>query len=233
MKKIAILSALGREIKFIKDNIQINSTKEIKGYRFSQGSYKDLEIILGITSVGKVNAALCTEILINNFNPQGIINTGIAGAVNLEASLLDIVVSEQVFYHDVEEYILRGVYPFTGNFKCDELLLIEAKKAAAEMELKGAQRIIFGKTISGDSFISCKEEKKRLVDMFNPVSVEMEGAAIAHTCYINKVPFISVRSISDKADDSAKDSYKENEIPAANEAGKFVLYLLDNISNLV
>jgi adenosylhomocysteine nucleosidase len=69
--------------------------------------------------------------------------------------------------------------------------------------------------------------------MFNPVSVEMEGAAIAHACYINKVPFISVRSISDKADDSAKDSYKENEIPAANEAGKFVLSLLDNISNLV
>ena len=231
MKKIAILSALGREIKFIKDNIQIDTTKEIKGYRFSQGSYKNLEIILGITSVGKVNAALCTEILINNFNPQGIINTGIAGAVNLEASLLDIVVSEQVFYHDVEEYILRGVYPFTGNFKSDELLLIEAKKAAEEV--KGAQRIIFGQTISGDSFISCKEEKNRLVDMFNPVSVEMEGAAIAHTCYINKVPFISVRSISDKADDSAKDSYKENEIPAANEAGKFVLSLLDNISNLV
>lgn len=227
MKKIGIVSALGREIKFIKDNIKINKTYEIKGYRFSEGSYNNLNIILGITSVGKVNAALCTEILINNFNPEAIINTGIAGALTDKTNICDIVIADSISYHDVEEYILKGCFPFTDTFISDLNILNKVLNYAnTQTDIK---KIHTGRIISGDSFISSKIKKEKLVELYNPLCVEMEGAAVAHVCHINKIPFLAIRSISDKADDSAHEIYKENEIPAANQAGKFVVNFLQSL----
>lgn len=224
MRRIAILGALGRELKYIKDNINITKTMEIKGYRFSQGYFMNLEIILGITSVGKVNAALCTEILINNFNPDYIINTGIAGAMTDKTEIFDLVIAESVNYHDVEEYILTGVFPFISVFPSDNFLIEKAKEASNMWN--ESNKIYTGKIISGDSFISSKEEKSNLLAKFNPLCVEMEGGAIAHTCYINRIPFIEIRSISDKADDSARELYKKNEVPAANKAGEFIIHYI-------
>ena len=221
MKRIAVLGALGREIRYIKNNIEITKTIEIKGYRFSEGLYNDLKIILGITSVGKVNAALCTEILINNFNPDIIINTGIAGAITDKTEVFDIIVGESINYHDVEEYILKGTFPYINEFSSDAYLLNQAKISAELWKAKG--NIFFGKIISGDSFVSSLNEKERLINMHNPLCTEMEGAAIAHACYINKIPFIEIRSISDKSDESAREVYKQNEIPAADKAGEFII----------
>lgn len=225
MIKIGILSALGREIKEVINNIDITNSLEIKGYRFTEGHYNGLKIVVGTTSVGKVNAALCTEILINNFNPTTIINTGIAGSLSPKVKVLDIVISNSINFYDIDDYILKGCFPFKETFPID-LNLIEIAEKISLSEAEKA-KVHFGKIISGDSFIASQIEKDKLVSLYNPLCVEMEGAAIAHVCYINKIPFISFRGISDPADDSARKFYKENEKLAANRTGKIVVKFLD------
>lgn len=229
MVKIAIISALGRELKEIKVNIKITNSIEIKGYRFSEGFYNNLEIVLATSSVGKVNAALCTEILINNFAPEIVINTGIAGSLNNKLNVLDIVVSESIIFHDIDEYILKGCFPYMESYPTELNLLKRAQKASDSWQKNNL--IYFGKIISGDSFISSNTKKEKLINLFNPLCVEMEGGGIAQACYINKIPLISFRGISDKADDSARDEYENNELLAANEAGKFVLEFLKTYNN--
>ncbi len=226
MEKIAIVSALGREIKYVKDRIHLEKSFTINGYRFSYGSYKGREIILAISSVGKVNAALASQILISQLKVSSIINLGIAGALSKDVGLLDIVLARETAYHDLAQYILSGTYPYQSNFKSDPLLLAWAEKAAESWQ--GQEILHFGQIITGDSFIDSKEEKARLRSSFKPLCVDMEGAAIAHACYINEIPYIGIRAISDLADSSARENYQDNELLASEKAGKFLLHLLDN-----
>lgn len=228
MKTIGILSALGREIKEIKNNIDIVECLEIKGYRFSIGYYYNLKIIIGTTSVGKVNAAVCSEILINNFKPSAIINTGIAGGLNGMIKVLDVVISDNIAYHDIANYILKGCYPYMESFPTDSSLLDKTRNLI-NLNANNS-KIHIGKIISGDVFVSNHADKEKLINLYNPLCVEMEGAAIAHVCYINKIPYISFRGISDSADNSARETYDQNEILAANEAGKLVLKFLKELT---
>lgn len=226
MSKIGILSALGREIKEIVNNIKIKKSLEIKGYRFTEGYYNGLKIVVGTTSVGKVNAALCTEILINNYNPTTIINTGIAGSLNSNVNVMDIVISTCIQYHDIADYILKGCFPYMIEYPADPNLLKIANNIFLQKPINN--RVHFGKIVSGDSFIATQSKKQKIINLYDPLCVEMEGAAIAHVCYINKTPFISFRGISDPANESAREYYKQNEILAAKETGKLVLKFLDS-----
>lgn len=226
MKKIAIISALGREIKYVRDRIDLKESYQIKGYRYSRGIYKDYEILLGITSVGKVNAALASHILIEEFKPTALINLGIAGAIAKDISLLDLVVAEKTRYYDIADYILKGTFPHQEKFVSNPLLLNHAEKAAKSWEAKN--KVHFGEIISGDAFIDSSKEKEELRKLFKPLCVDMEGAAMAHSAFINNIPYLGIRAISDLADDSARDKYAENELLASQEAGKFIFHLLDN-----
>ena len=225
MKTIGIIAALGRELKEIRNNIEITDQRTIKGYKFLEGSLGVNRIILACSSVGKVNAAICSELLISNFNTNYVINTGIAGSIEPRVELLDIVIGSEIIYHDIEGYILKGCYPFRESFESSDELLKIANQAGNRLSSWGG---LFhtGRIVSGDAFVSCPEHKAEIKEKLSPLCVEMEGAAIAHCCFVNRIPFLAVRSISDPADETARENYEKNEIIAAERSGKFILEIL-------
>ena len=169
-------------------------------------------IILGIvrSGIGKVNAAVCTQILVDDFGVDYVINTGIAGSLRAEIDIADIVISSDVLHHDMDAtgfgYPLGQIPRMdTLSFKADERLIELAKESCAKAVTSVGVHV--GRVVSGDQFISDKAVKDRISSEFAGYCTEMEGAAIAQAAYLNKVPFVILRAISDKADDSATMDY--------------------------
>ncbi|WP_426351156.1 5'-methylthioadenosine/adenosylhomocysteine nucleosidase [Alloiococcus sp. CFN-8] len=230
MKAIRIIGAMSIEIKMIRDRMVVGSKKQYAGFTFYQGKYKDLNIVLTTCGVGKVNASSCTQILIDRFNVTEIINTGIAGSLNEKVKLLDIVISDNVTYHDVRQEQMKTCFPFKEFFTASEQLKNLAVKAY-ERTLHDSYNYHVGRIVSGDGFICDDDMKRGIVEIYNPHCVEMEGAAIGHVAEINEVPFIIIRSISDNADNNAPVNYEEFEELAANNSARLVLNILDEISS--
>lgn len=177
---------------------------------FYKGKLAGKEVVVVRAGIGKVNAAICTQMLIDGFDVTAVINTGIAGSLNAAINIGDIVLSEDVLQHDVDA--TNFGYPLgqiprmdTLAFKADEKMIEIAKKACEEV-LPEVGRFV-GRVVSGDQFISSKEVKNNIIKNFGGFATEMEGAAIGQAAYVNKVPFLVIRAISDKADDSATMDY--------------------------
>lgn len=225
---IGIMGSTSIEIQSIKDNISIERREKYAGFDFYICKYKDLDIIVTSCGVGKVNASSCTQILIDKFNIKKIINTGIAGSLNDKVNLGDIVISDDITYHDVRPIQMKNCFPFKQFFNADEELKNIAVKAYENSNLN-CHNIHIGRMITGDAFIADTDLKNKLINDYSPYCVEMEGAAIAHVCDINNIPFVIVRSISDNADDNAAIAYKEFEIIASNNSANLVINILDLI----
>jgi len=216
MKTIGIIAAMKTEIQFIKDKLQNISQKEICGMPFCQGIIGDINIVLLECGVGKVNAAVYTQILIDKFQIDAIINTGIAGSLDDHVRHLSIVIADTITYYDVRKGQLIHCYPYQAYFTADEKLsqlLYDSSEKETTMR---------GRIITGDDFISDKQRKEVLKKEYDALCVEMEGAAIAHTAYINKVPFCVARCISDMADEAADIEYKQYEQLAATKVAKMI-----------
>ncbi|MEG2289025.1 MAG: 5'-methylthioadenosine/adenosylhomocysteine nucleosidase [Clostridium sp.] len=230
MRTIGIIGAMDVEIELIKSKVNIIEEIIYAGVKFYLGKYKNLSIVICSCGVGKVNAASCTQVLITKFNVTEIINTGIAGSLNTNVQICDVVISDNVTYHDVRKRQMKSLFPFQEEFKSCESLKDMAVKAYDISDLKKHNYHI-GRIVTGESFVSDNEVKNVIIEEYNPLCVEMEGGAIGHVAHINNIPFLIIRSISDNADENATESYDNFESIAADNSAKLVMNMLELINN--
>ncbi|MCM1187444.1 MAG: 5'-methylthioadenosine/adenosylhomocysteine nucleosidase [Lachnoclostridium sp.] len=225
MKKIGIIGAMDLEVEELKSKMTVvNITKKAK-MDFYEGTLNGAEVVIVKCGIGKINAALCVQILADVFAVTHIINTGVAGSLNAKLDIGDILISKDALHHDMDVTIFGyalGEVPQMGfrEFKADENL-ISLAKASCE-KVNPDLHTLVGRVVSGDQFISSKEVKERLISTFQGDCAEMEGASIAHGAYLNGIPFVIIRAISDKADDSAEMDYPTFEKEAAKHSARLV-----------
>lgn len=211
---LGIIGAMEEEVTGLKQNMTVEKTVKKASMEFLQGTLGEKPVVVVRCGIGKVNAAICTQILMDEFHVDAIVNTGIAGSLKNEINIGDIVLSTDALQHDMDttgfgyEY---GVIPRmdTSVFRADERLLALAKECCERVNPEIS--VFKGRVVSGDQFISDKAKKDWIIEHFQGYCTEMEGAAIAQTAYLNQVPFLIVRAISDKADNSAQMDYDEFE----------------------
>lgn len=227
--KIGIIGAMQLEVALLKKEMTISQHVKKARMDFFVGRLGTNEVVLVPSGIGKVNAAVCAQILLDDFRVTHIINTGVAGALNKELDIGDIVVSVDTVQHDFDVESIgykKGEIPFTGlvAFKADGSLRKKALEAVRTVlpEIN----VVEGRICSGDQFISSNEVKQRIIADFVGDCTEMEGAAIAQVCWMNNVPFVILRAISDKADDSSHIRFEEFEKKAAVNSAKVVLHML-------
>ena len=214
---IGIIGAMEDEVAQLKKNMEIEETTEVASLSFCRGKLSGKEVVVVRSGIGKVNAAICTQILVDQFHVDVIINTGIAGSLDAEIDIGDIVISTDAVEHDMDASIFGdpiGQIPQmdTFSFPADESLV----KLAKEVNEKANPDVHtwIGRVVSGDQFVSSGEKKEQLIRVFDAKCTEMEGAAIAHAAYLNKISCVIIRAISDKADNSAVVDYPAFEAAA-------------------
>lgn len=210
MNIIGIIGAMEEEVNILKEKMSIDAVEKKASMEFFKGKLNDKEVVIVRSGISKVNAAVCTQILIDDFNVDCVINTGIAGSLQNKIDIGDIVISSDAMQHDVDATGFGydpGVIPRmeTSVFKADERL-IELAKKVCEAEIPDIAAHV-GRVVTGDQFISDREVKNKIESNFHGYCTEMEGAAIAQAAYLNNVPFVILRAISDKSDDSATVDY--------------------------
>ena len=210
---IGIIGAMDSEVDSLFTRMSSKEKININHLIFYKGKLYDKDVVIVKCGIGKVNAALCTQLLILNFKVSKIINTGIAGATGEGLSIYDFVVSTEAVYHDFDVqffgYKLGQVPGMPETFKADSTLLNTAVSAFEKTDFSKQLKIVKGRIASGDQFVSGNEKKNFIISNFHPQCVEMEGCAVAQTCYANNVPFVIIRCMSDTADDSVKETYSE------------------------
>ena len=231
--KIGIIGAMHEEIIELK-NLMLNiNERKIYGLSFFEGKLHEKDVILVESGIGKVNAAISTTLLINEFKVEKIIFTGVAGAVNPKINVTDIVVGSDLVESDMDvtaggNYKLGEIPRMkNSNFKSDPYLFSVAKSVA--MELFGKEKVFTGRIISRDEFVASAEKVKKLRETFNADCVEMEGASVAHVCEVLNIPFVIIRSISDKADNEAGLTFDEFVKIAAKNSKLIVEGILNSI----
>ena len=228
---IGIIGAMESEVESIFANMTSKEKININKLTFYKGLLFNKDVVVVKCGIGKVNAALCTQLLILTFKVDKIINTGIAGATGKGLNIYDFVVSSQAVYHDFDTsffgYKLGQVPGMEETFKADEDLQKLALQAFEKSELAKNHKIQNGLIASGDQFISGGERKSFIINNFHPLCVEMEGCAIAHTCFANNIPFVIIRCMSDCADDSTVETYEESK--ASKASSEFLLDFIKEI----
>ncbi|HOQ16599.1 MAG TPA: 5'-methylthioadenosine/adenosylhomocysteine nucleosidase [Defluviitaleaceae bacterium] len=232
MKKIGIIGAMEEEVIIIRDKMDNKEAYKIAGMDFYKGFLNNTELVIVQCGIGKVNAAVCTQALIDHFNVDYIINTGVAGGIYSQLEIGDIVISEDAVQHDFDTRAFGyplGVIPRMEEsfFRADDHLVQLAHQSSKNLNLKA--NVYIGRIASGDQFISDVNENRRIWENFNAYCTEMEGAAIAQTCYLNKIPFVIIRAISDKADHSAEVNFQEFVNEAAKNSSDLIIEILNNI----
>ena len=222
---IGIIGAMDEEVAQIVEIMQVERKENKACMTFMAGKLNGKDVVVVRSGIGKVNAAVCTQILVDDFNADYVINTGIAGSLKAEIDIADIVISSDVLHHDMDATGFG--YPL-GQIPRMDVLSFEADKKLIELADKACRKVLpeigthIGRIVSGDQFISDKAVKERIASNYT----EMEGAAIAQTAYLNKVPFVILRAISDKADDSATMDYPTFEKKAIENSVKLIKELV-------
>ena len=227
---IGIIGAMDVEVKTLKEAAEITKTTVVAGMEFCEGTLGGKNVVIVKCGMGKVNAGICANTLVNQFGCTRIINTGIAGSLDNRIGIGDIVVSTDAVQHDFNVEFLgfaRGEIPYTGlyAFPADEAMRASAVKAVAETAPEA--KAFEGRVCSGDMFISEKNQKDAIIANFGGMCCEMEGGAIAQACYLNKVPFVIIRAISDKPDETEFVDYTVFEAIAAERCAKIVVNMVN------
>lgn len=205
----------------------------VAGMDFFQGTLNGKEVVVVRSGIGKVNAAVCTQVLADRFQVSAIINTGIAGSLKKEINIGDIVLSTDTVQHDMDAtgfgYPVGQIPQMKEfSFQADEKL--RALAAECCLKVNPDIQVFQGRVVSGDQFVSDKVKKNWLTETFHGFCTEMEGAAIAQASYLNHIPFLIIRAISDKADDSATMDYSEFEEKAAKHSVNLILAIVQEYS---
>jgi len=208
---IGIIAAMAEELEILLKDLTLESKKEKANMTFHKGKLYEKDVVAVVCGIGKVNSAICTQILVSEYNVDKIINVGVAGGIGKEIYPGDIVIAENLVQHDMDTTAFgdkMGQIPRldTFDFKCDKEMVSLAKRACEEItELNS----FTGRIASGDQFVANLEKIQWLDKEFGAISCEMEGASIAQVCYLNSIPFVVIRSISDNANNGAHMDYQK------------------------
>lgn len=202
---IGIIGAMEIEVEKIKAFLTDATSEVVSGVTFVRGKFCEKDIVVAKCGVGKVFAGLCAEAMILKYDPELIINVGVAGCLDESLKIGDIVIADSVCQHDMDTSPLGDP---VGMLSDINIIKIPADKKAYELFSECAKELSLpysvGTIASGDQFVSSSDKKKYIIDNFGAKSCEMEGGAIGHVCYVNNVPFAVLRAMSDGADDGAK-----------------------------
>ncbi len=228
---VGIIGAMEEEVELLKNQMDIKKETSLAGMTFYEGVLSSKNIVLVRSGIGKVNAASCAQILITKFGVTNLINSGVSGSMNPDLNQGDIVISTDTVQHDFDETALGKPVGEISRldityFKSDEKLIAAAEKAGESLN---NIKVVKGRIASGDQFIAGGDRYQNIKTNFNPQAVEMEGAAIGHVAYLNKIPYVVIRSISDKADGEAPMSFEEFVKIASKNASDMIEKLLLNL----
>ncbi|MBN1184659.1 MAG: 5'-methylthioadenosine/adenosylhomocysteine nucleosidase [Bacteroidales bacterium] len=245
---VVIIGAFNEEIEYLVENMNEPEKVIIEGLQFTKGIIHEKTVIVGISGIGKVNAAMTTALVIESFHPGYIIFTGIAGGLNPLLCPGDLIIGERTVQHDllfigsdtIYSYIPKN--PLTGQlnpvyFNADSNLFAIALQAAKNLDTTklavneeyGLPKVMSGTIVSGDAFIASSDKKGDLISRFHADAVEMEGAAVAQVCYQFNVPCLVIRSISDSADDKAKVTLETFYKQAAQNSAELVMAIVGGL----
>lgn len=223
---IGIIGAMDIEIEHITSVMKDKEERTVSGVTYTKGKIGEKEVVAAVCGIGKVFAAICAQTMILVYKPDAIINTGVAGTLTSGIGVLDSVVATALVQHDMDttyfgdpKGMISGINMV--EFPCDETL---CEKLCANID----GRYIRGVIASGDCFIANEDKKREIASDFGAVACEMEGAAIAHVCYVAKVPFCVLRTISDGADGDRVMSYEAFREEAAKKAAEIIIKTIEN-----
>ena len=227
---IGVIGAMHIEVETIKSLMENKTAEKTGCVEFVKGTLHGREIVIAVCGIGKVAAAMCTQIMILKYSPECIINTGVGGSLSTSLAIGDIAVAESLVQHDMDTSPLGDPVGLISGLN---MVNIPADKRVAQVLLKGIETLenvkgMTGVIASGDQFIASVERKKFITDNFGAIVCEMEGASIAQVCFSNGVPFGVVRAVSDCADGSSHMDYGEFLPVAAANAAKLVEYFAIN-----
>lgn len=229
--KIAVIGAMEEEVELLRNEIENPETKSIANSEFTSGTYKNHEVVLLKSGIGKVNAAMSTSILLNEYKPDYVINTGSAGGYDPTLEVGAIVISDEVRHHDVDVtafgYEIGQVPQLPAAFKADERLMKLAKEAVYEI---GKHQVATGLIATGDIFMHDPAKVEQVRNHFPQMKAcEMEAAAVAQVCYQFEVPFVVIRALSDIAGKESSMSFDEFLPVAAKHSTQIVLQVIGKL----
>ncbi len=223
--KIGIIGAMETEVSALKEEMKVNQVVTKAGMNFYEGTLHGKPVVVVQCGIGKVNAAMCVQILADLFRVTHVLNTGVAGSLNADLDIGDILVSEKAIQHDVNVtalgYQIGKIPGFESREFAADTVMGDAVMQACR-QVNPDVNIVKGCVVSGDQFISDSKVKEHLINEFHGDCAEMEGASIAQAAMLNGIPFVVVRAISDKADGSAEMDYPTFEDQAAAHCAKMV-----------
>lgn len=222
---IGIIGAMDQEVKALKEAMEVKEVRERASMTFVIGTLSGKDVTVVRSGVGKVNAACCAQILASEIGVDKLINTGIAGSLDARIDIGDMVISTDALYHDMNAVDFGypvGWIPGMDvlSFPADEEMIRLAVQACEQANPEIST--FTGRIVTGDQFVAADDVKKKIVDTFGGLCTEMEGAAIAHAAYLNHIPYVIVRAISDKADGSATMDYPTFELKAIEHSVRLV-----------
>lgn len=232
LETVGIIGAMEEEIHNLLQELEEVNQEERYGIVFYRGNLQGVPVVLCKCGVGKVNAAITAMTLVDHFRVKNILFTGVAGALDPQLDIGDIVISTDCQYHDVDVTALgfaKGVIPFQEHsiFLADKKLIQYAKEACNQLD---KVKSITGRVLTGDQFIVDKDTSRYLHHELQGACVEMEGAAVAHVAHLTGVPFVIIRSMSDRADHSAAVNFAEFTVLASKHSSYVVQYMLRKLS---
>ena len=227
--KLGIIGAMDIEVATLKENMKNVAVTTRAGMTFYEGILEGVDAVVVQCGVGKVNAAMCTQILCACFDVTHIVNTGVAGSLRNELDIGDLVISVDAMYHDFDCHVINPNY-CVGQVPGMSVLAYPADEALAKVAFAAAESVNpghtrMGRIASGDQFVCGKEQKAYIIEHTGAFCTEMEGASIAHTAWRNGIPYVVIRAISDKADDSAEMDYPTFEAIAAKRCADVTMTL--------
>ncbi len=221
---IGIIGAMDIEIDGFKNTMTDVLTEKHAGIEFIKGKIDGKDAVVVMCGIGKVSAAICTQMMIDKFSPDVIINTGVAGGLHNKLGIGDVAIAKDVVQHDVDTTIFGDPKGYITNLNmvnipCDEDVqgkLYEISKSIEDTN------VISGTIATGDQFISTPYQKNQIKDTFDAIATEMEGGSIGHVCYQNNTKFGIIRAISDNASGDALMDYETFKVLAAQKTIKIV-----------
>lgn len=223
MKKIGILCASDTELAPFLPCIANRQTTGKAMLQFHTGQIRQTEVVAVYSGVCRVNAAVAAQLLIDLFQVHSIVNAGTAGGMQEEVQLFDTVVARQSAYHDMDADILTEFHPWMPSvyFPADEQMLAAARAYSRTSQ----HRLLFGRIVTGERFVG-ESGRAEICARFAPLAVDMETAGVAHVCYVNRVPFLSIRTITDTAAHSGMENFERNCQRASEISAEIVMDLL-------
>jgi adenosylhomocysteine nucleosidase len=232
--KVGIIGAMAEEVSLIELNMEKPTITTIAGMSFFEGTLFDVQVVLCKSGVGKVNAAICTQILISQFGIDCVLFTGVAGALDPELNIGDIVISTDCMQHDIDVSALgfaQGIIPYA------ETSVFVANPELIELAFESSQHVLGsqvkkGRVLSGDQFIADRDKVKQLHLELLGSCAEMEGAAVAQACQMNNIPFVIIRSMSDKADGSAHVNFAQFTQLASDNSYRLIAQMVQSLRQI-